>query len=200
MQYPVVCVYTGQWGTQTWATRNGQRRVHFRRPASDFLTSSSSVVTRRSAQWRPNPRRPFLAHLLAPLTSLMPVRTPRQLVLAPHAWHPGAMAVLLTCRAAGWGGWTTSDARAPPPASPAAPRSPRVASPSSMAAVASPWLVAADSLFVSGLTPPCRCIGTCSVVSHAGLTGRGLAAALAAAACVRCMWRMYVCWCADRHV
>lgn len=112
MQYPVVCVYTGQWGTQTWATRNGQRRVHFRRPASDFLTSSSSVVTRRSAQWRPNPRRPFLAHLLAPLTSLMPVRTPRQLVLAPHAWHPGAMAVLLTCRAAGWGGWTTSDSRA----------------------------------------------------------------------------------------
>ena len=50
-----------------------------------------------------------------------------------------------------------------------------------MAAVASPWLVAADSLFVSGLTPPCRCIGTCSVVSHAGLTGRGLAAALAPA-------------------
>ena len=97
-------------GAQTWVTRNGQRRVHFRRPASDFLTSSSSVVTRRSAQWRSDPRRPFLARVLAPLTFLMPLRTPRQLVIAPHALHPGAIAVLLMCRAAGWGEWTTPGA------------------------------------------------------------------------------------------
>ena len=99
-------------GSQTWTTRNGPGRVQFRRPASDLLTSSSLVVTRRSAQWRSNPRRPFFARVLASLTFLMPVRTPRQLVLAPHAWHPGAMAVLLMCRAAGWAGWTTPDARA----------------------------------------------------------------------------------------
>ena len=105
-----VCLTGTFSGSQTWATRNGPGRVHFRRPASDLSTSSSSVVTRRSAQWRSKPRRPFLARVLASLTFLMPVRAPRQLVLAPHALHPGAMAVLLVCRAAGWVGWTTSDA------------------------------------------------------------------------------------------
>ena len=63
-------------------------------------------------QWRSKPRRPLLARALARLTSLMPVRTSRQAIIAPRAWHPGAMAVLLTCRAAGWVGWTTPDARA----------------------------------------------------------------------------------------
>ena len=107
-----VCHRYHRSGSQTWATRNGPGRLHFRRPASDLLTSSSSVVTRRSAQWRSDPRRPFLARVLASPTFLMPVHTPRHLVLAPPAWHPGGMAVLLMCRAAGWVGWTTSDARA----------------------------------------------------------------------------------------
>ena len=107
-----VCLPKVPSGSQTWTTRNGPGRVQFRRPASDLLTSSSLVVTRRSAQWRSNPRRPFLARVLASLTFLMPVRTPRQLVLAPHALHPGGMTVLLMCRAAGWDGWTTPDARA----------------------------------------------------------------------------------------
>ena len=105
-----VCLTGTFSGSQTWATRNGPGRVHFRRPASDLSTPSSLVVTRRSAQWRSKPRRPLLARVLASLTFLMPVRAPRQLVLAPHALHPGAMAVLLVCRAAGWVGWTASDA------------------------------------------------------------------------------------------
>ena len=76
--------------------------------------------------------------------------------------------------------------------------------------MASPWLVAADSLFVSGLTPPCRCIGTCSVVSHAGLTGRGLAGGERGAGAVggvdehaddaRRALYMVPFMCADRHV
>ena len=63
-------------GSQTWATRNGPGRVHFRRPASDLSTSSSLVVTRRSAQWRSKPRRPFLARVLASLAFSAPHRLP----------------------------------------------------------------------------------------------------------------------------
>ena len=93
--YIAVCLTGTFSGSQTWATRNGPGRVHFRRPASDLSTSSSLVVTRRSAQWRSKPRRPFLARLLAPLTSLMLVRTSRQAIIAPLALPPGGMAVLL---------------------------------------------------------------------------------------------------------
>ena len=37
------------------------------------------------------------------------------------------------------------------------------------------WRIAADRSFASGLTPPCGCIGTCRLDSHAGRTARGLA-------------------------
>ena len=107
-----VCLTGTFSGSQTWATRNGPGRVHFRRPASDLSTPSSLVVTRRSAQWRSKPRRPLLARVLASLTFLMPVRTPRQLVLAPRALHPGAMVALLACRTSAGVGWTAPDARA----------------------------------------------------------------------------------------
>ena len=42
----------------------------------------------------------------------MPVRTSQHAVLTPHALLPGAIAVLLACRATGWVGWTTPDAPA----------------------------------------------------------------------------------------
>ena len=70
------------------------------------------MVTRRSAQWRSKPRRPFLARALAPFTFLMPVRTSQHAVLTPHALLPGAIAVLLACRATGWVVWTMPDAPA----------------------------------------------------------------------------------------
>ena len=108
------CLSTGPSGSQTWTTRNGPGRVQFRRPASDLLTSSSLVVTRRSAQWRSKPRRPFLARVLAPLTSLMPVRTPRQLILGPQPWQMGVASVLLVRAMAARCGWMTADARAAP--------------------------------------------------------------------------------------
>ena len=114
-------------GSRTWATRNGPGRVHFRRPASDLSTSSSSVVTRRSAQWRSKPRRPFSARVLAPLTFLMPVRTPRQLFSRltrgiRARWPCSSCAGPL----GGLGGRRRARERPPPP-SPAAPTSPRVA-------------------------------------------------------------------------
>ena len=52
-------------GSQTWTTRNGPGRVYFRRPASDFLTSSSSVVTRRFLRCGARPHRPSFAPALA---------------------------------------------------------------------------------------------------------------------------------------